>query len=193
MRNPWTRYSVHDQRDKGRAIVTVGLAAGPRLHFTRARVARLVRLVGDASIVHQVGVTQQWGREESVSVTILNMGYDGRPRLQWKTFKTYVELVAQRLANALAQDVVILETQASSGAYDYATYVNTDAATQRREILARRGRARQPNPRTTSCALCGRKIKDPQFSPWIRERRRGARKQPICTKCYAATKSTTTR
>lgn len=189
-RNPWTVYSAHDQRDMGRAVVTVGLAAGPRIRFTRARVERLVRLVGDASIVHQVGTTQKWGREESVSITILNMGHNGRPRLQWKTFRSYVELVSQRLANALAQDVVILETQTSNGTYGYATYVNLDAEAQRREILARRDRARptptRNNPRTSGCgcALCGKKIKDPQFSPWIRERRRGARKLPICTKCY---------
>lgn len=154
-RNPWTLLDEKDRAQQGRVTITIGLEAGP-IRFTPNQLAKAVRKISDASVTTQVGITQKWGREESAQVVIFNMGPDGRPRFSWKGFLNYCRLLVQRLAELFAQEVTVLESVSSRGAYALDTYVEDPArvaAARSRMIAARR--KKNPAAPTWRCTARG--------------------------------------
>jgi hypothetical protein len=143
-----------DRAQQGKVVITIGLEAGS-IKFTSLQLARAVRRVADASVVTQVGITQKWGREDSAQVVVFNMGADGRPRFSWISFLRYCRLLAERLARLFAQEVTVLESVSSTGAYALDTYAEDPAEVAR--ARERIGAARRKNPvREWRCSIRGR-------------------------------------
>jgi hypothetical protein len=141
-KNPWDAIDPTDLRNQGQAIISIGLHAGEHIRFSRPQVANLVGSIADATILFSVGTTRGWGKEPSARVVLLNASIEraGRPVLSWRAFVSHARLIAQRLCETLAQEVVVLETLSSTGAYQITPYRNSPTLlkNQRRRILARR-------------------------------------------------------
>lgn len=141
-RNPWNIVDPRDADQHGRAVITTGLTAG-KLKISKERLYRVVERVADASVVAQVGLTREWGREASAQVVLLNLNpATGEPRFSWRAFVSYAKLVAERVAAALAQEITILELQSASGAYRSLTFRNELAERQRSRMAIRRAARR---------------------------------------------------
>ena len=148
MRNPWQRRSLPDEQ--GCAVVTVAreatLARDVKMRWTQPYVEALVRRAAEgASIVFQVGITREWGREPSMQVVMLNGSTWVQP---WPTFERLARSVAESLARDLAQQEVILELLRTDGRYRIERYVNPSYKRQRRVLAhAIKSRSRRQQAR----------------------------------------------
>jgi len=136
-RNPWVMLPPAELAQQGRVTITTGLLAD-ELRFSRTHLVNVVKSVASASIVFQVGVTHHWGKEPSAQVILLNVSETGAPIMPWRLFVEHSKLIGASIAHALAQQVVLVETQAASGHYATLTYQNHDAGNERQALRAQR-------------------------------------------------------